>query len=62
MYVELIVAHSGGNFLPKRVLFLRAFFFRFKSKLSFRGKEKNPNGGGGFMNPQPITGNKVVDK
>jgi len=47
----LIVAHSGWNFLPKRVLFLGAFFFRFKSKLSFRGKEKNLNGGGGFMNP-----------
>jgi len=48
---ELIVAHSGGNFLPILVLFFGAFFFRFKSKLSFRGKEKNPNGGGGFMNP-----------
>jgi len=51
MDLELIVAHSGGNFLPKRVLFLGVFFFRFQSKLSLRGKEKNPNGGGGFMNP-----------
>ena len=50
MVPELIVAHSGGKFLPKRVLFLGAFFFRFKSKLSVRGKEKNPNVGGGFMN------------
>jgi len=47
----MFVAHSGGNFLPKRVLFLGALFFRFKSKLILRGKEKNPNGGGGFMNP-----------
>jgi len=53
---ELLVAHPGGNLLPKRVLFLET-----------KGKEavktffyKCSNSGIYESTPQPITGNKVV--
>ena len=35
----------GREFSAKKCSLLGAFFFRFKSKLSFRGKEKNPKVG-----------------
>jgi hypothetical protein len=40
-----LVAHSGENFLSKRVLSLGAFFFRFKSNYLDEEKKKNKTKG-----------------